>query len=123
MELVPLNNTMKKIQVLGEGSKILGEVDTIQEFMRGSWGYRLAKAVDADGYYYFNDGTGLGFRGCVVLYSDLDRVPFHHNQGVYQQGGKISFGCILRNARDIKDLLGLKESLKYLDRLRVLMGR
>jgi hypothetical protein len=104
-------------KVYGNENRYIETVETIQEFIRKGYSGNKPHAEDEQGFKYYQDGTGLGFRACKMLYKDLDRVPFYGRNGIYLQE-KCKFEHILSNAREIKDTFGLSICLEYINRLR-----
>lgn len=103
----------------GREKRLIETVETIQEFIRKGYPCNTPRAEDEQGFSYYQDGTGLGFRACNILYKDLDRMPFYGRHGIYQQE-KCKFEHILANAREIRDTFGLERCLEYIKRLRKL---
>ena len=94
---------------------------TIFEKYKGSNinGYTIQ---DEEGYTYYLDGTGIGFRACKVLHSTIPFtfLPFKKDS-CYDQKSKC-FETILVNARTLLRDFGLKHSLDYLKRKRELIN-
>jgi hypothetical protein len=103
-------------------NKVIGTVDTINEFMNQSWIYNTAYVKDELGFIYFNDGTGLGFRACKKLYKDLLKPPTvtfsrSYKGSIYDQNNP-TFYSIIRNVKDITNTINREQAYQYINQLR-----
>ena len=74
--------------------------------------------TDAQGYKYFGDGTGLGFRALKQSNQEL----FYNTNGVYSQK-KLKFKNLYSNARSVLHNFGHPDALQYIARVRALKSQ